>query len=145
MRKIVCSLFCSPSVVCDLCITKIVIFSMLWLCAYPSYLEVIVFEFWLCAYPSCVKVIVFERGELYPKCRVIILQWRSLCGRSYVDIVKILLCEGENVKQWLEPRNITYYLHLIRYLLTLSLLYFVLLYIAHIHMLDIVCICPHLC
>ena len=76
---------------------------VVWLCAYPSYVDVIVFELWLCAYPSCVEVIVFERGLVYSKCRVIIPQWRSPCGRSYVDIVEILLCEGGDMEQWLKP------------------------------------------
>jgi len=110
---------------------------------YPSCIVVIVF--WLCVYPSCVEVIVFERGVVYSKCSVVISQWRSLCGRSCVDIVKILLCEGWNVEQWLEPRNISCCLCLIYYILTLSLLYLVLLYIAYIHLLDIFCVCSHLC
>jgi len=129
VRKIICGLLWSPSVVCDHRITKIIIFSLLWLCAYPS----------------CVEVIVFERGVVYSKCRVVIPQWRSLCGRSCVDIVKILLCEGRDVEQCIKPRNICCCLRLIYYLSTLSLLYLILLYIAHIHMLDIVCVCPHLC
>jgi len=32
------------------------------------------------------------------------------------DIVKILLCEGGDVEQWLEPRNISWCLRLIHYL-----------------------------
>jgi len=58
-----------------------------------------------------------------------------------VNVVKILLCERENVEQWLELQNISLCLRLIHYLSTLSLLYLVLLYIAHIiYMLDIVCV-----
>ena len=38
--------------------------------------------------------------------------WEVLCG----CIVKILLCEGGDVEQWLEPRNISRYLRLIYYL-----------------------------
>jgi len=87
---------------------------------------------------------MFER-VVYSKCSVEIPQWRSLCGRSCVDIVKILLCEGGDVEQWLEPRNISCCLRLIHYLFTLSLLYLALLYIAHIHTLVIVCVCPLLC
>ena len=35
-----------------------------------------------------------------------ILSGGSLCGKSCVDeIVEILLCEGGDVEQWLEPRN----------------------------------------
>ena len=92
-------------------------------------------------HPSCVEVIVFERGVVYSKCRVVIPQWRSLCGRSCVEIVKILLCEGGDVLQWLEPPNISCCLRLIHYLLTLSLLYLALLYIVHIiYMLGISCV-----
>ena len=58
---------------------------------------------------------------------VVIPQWRSLCGRSCVDIVKILLCEGGNVEQWLESRNISLCLCLIFCLSTLNSLYLVLL------------------
>ena len=89
VRKIICGLLWSPGVVCDHWIIKIVIFSLLWLYAYPF----------------CVEVIVFERGVVYSKCRVVIPRWISLGGRSCVDIVKILLCEGENLEQWFEPRT----------------------------------------
>ena len=44
-------------------------------------------------------MVVFERGVVYSKCRVVIPQWRSLCGRSNVDIMEILLCEGGDVEQ----------------------------------------------
>ena len=65
--------------------------------------------------------------------------WEVLCGR----IVKILLCEGRDVEQWLEPRNISWCLRLIHYLYTLSLLYLTLFHIVHIisYMLGIVCVC----
>jgi len=86
-----------------------------------------------------------ERVVVYSRCKDVIPQWRSLCGRSCVDIVKILQCEDEDVEQWLEPRNISLCLHFIHYLATLSLLYLALLYIVHIHMLDIVYVCPYLC
>ena len=49
-----------------------------------------------------------------------------------MDVVEILLCEGGNVEQWLEPQKISQCLHLIHYLLTLSLLYLALLYVVHI-------------
>ena len=63
--------------------------------------------------------------------------WKVMCGH----IVKILLCEGRDVKQWIEPRNISCCLRLIHYLLTLSLLYLALPYIVHIsYMLGIVCV-----
>ena len=70
---------------------------------------------------------------------------RSLCGRSCVATVEILLCEGRDVEQWFEPQNISYCLCLIHYLPTLYLLYLALLHIAHIHMADIVCVCLQLC
>ena len=63
---------------------------------YPSCVEVIVLC--LCAYPSCVEVIVFERRVVYSKCCVIIPQWRSVCEKSYVDIVKMLMCESGDVE-----------------------------------------------
>ena len=63
---------------------------------------------------SCVEF-VFKRKEFGTP------SWRSLCRRSCVDIVKILLCEGGDVEQWLKPRNISQCLRLIHYLLTLSL------------------------
>ena len=99
---------------------------------------------WLSAHFLCIGLCI-ERGVVYSKCWVVIPQWRSLCGGSCVDIVKILLCEGGDVEQWLEPQNKSLCLRLIHYLSTLSLLYLALVYIVHIHMLDIVCVCPHLC
>jgi len=39
---------------------QVVIFLLLWLCAYPSSIEVIVL--WVCVYPFCVKMIVVEFG-----------------------------------------------------------------------------------
>jgi len=38
--------------------------------------------------------------------------------------VKILLCKGWDVEQWLEPQNIIFCLRLIHYLSTLSLFIF---------------------
>jgi len=70
---------------------------------------------------SCVEVFVLERGVVYSHCRVVIPRWRSLYGRFRVDIVKILLCEGGDVEQWLKPQNISRCLCLIHYLSTLSL------------------------
>ena len=90
---------------------------------------------------SCEELCVVERGVVYSRYWIVTPQWRSLCGRSCVDIVKILLCEGGDVEQWLEPRNISYCLCLIHYLQTLSLLYLALLYIVHIsYMFGIVCV-----
>ena len=61
---------------------------------------------WLSSLPLVRRLLVL-REELctlklyYPNPR-----GGSLCGKSYVDdIVKILLYEGGNVEQWLEPRN----------------------------------------
>ena len=43
-----------------------------------------------------------------PTLYIQILSGGSLCGKPYVDdIVKILLCEGGDIEQWLEPRNIS--------------------------------------
>jgi len=48
-----------------------------------------------------------EREIVYSWWKVVIPQWRSFCERSCVDIVKIVLCEGGDVEQWLESRNIS--------------------------------------
>ena len=48
----------------------------------------------------CRVVCVWERSCVL-RCWVVIPRWRSFCGRSCVDIVKILLCEGGDVDQWL--------------------------------------------
>ena len=66
--------------------------------------------FLLCVYLSAhllCRGYVLERGVVYSRCRVVIPRWRPLCGRFCVDVVKILLCEGEDVEQWLESRNIS--------------------------------------
>ena len=111
------------------CDHQVATFPLLWLCAYPSSVEVVML--WVCSYPSCEEVIVVEfdfvsltllcRGDCcfgfvpYLLCRsdcvgfVIALPrwrfpvWEVLCGH----IVEILLCEGGDVEQWLEPRNIS--------------------------------------
>ena len=119
----------SPRVVCDICDHQDCNFF---------------FTLALCL-PSCVEVIMFERRVVYSKYRVAIPQWRFFCGRSYMDIVKILLCECEDVEQWLEPQNISSCLRLDLFSQLSSLLYLVLLCIVHIHMLDIVCVCLYLC
>ena len=62
-------------------------------------------------------------GVVYLWCWVVIPQWKSFCGRSCVDIVKILLCEGGDVEQWLEPRNISSYLRWIFSLNSLSYIF----------------------
>ena len=91
--------------------------------------------------PFCVEVFEFEREVVYSQYWVVIPQWRSLCGRSCVDLVKILLFEGGDVKQWLGSWNISLYLCLIYslslYLALQSLFYF--------YTLDIVYVCPYLC
>ena len=117
---------------------------VVWLCAFPSKcrggcaigfvgiplsVEVIVVV-WLsahlskcggdccCAIASCVEVVfVGERICLLLVCITQILSGGFLCEKSCVDdIVKILLCEGGDVEQWLEPRNISWCLRLIHYL-----------------------------
>ena len=85
------------------------------LVSYPSCVDVIVILA-LCL-ASCVEVVVLERGVVYSlPCTCKFLSGGSLCGRSCVDIAEILLCEGGNVKQWLEPRNISCCLRLIHYI-----------------------------
>jgi len=67
-------------------------------------------------------------------------------GGPVWSIMEILLCEGGDIEQRLEPRNISWCLCLIHLLNSISLLYLALIHIAHIiYMLDIVCVCPHLC
>ena len=57
-----------------------------------------------------------------------------------MDIVKILLCGGGDVEQWLEPQNISLCLRLDFLFNSLSL-YLALPYIVHIiYMLGIVCV-----
>ena len=52
----------------------------------------------------CVEVVGFVLQSYITQ----ILSGGSLRGKSYVDdIVKILLCEGGDVEQWLEPQNIS--------------------------------------
>ena len=56
----------------------------------------------------CRGCIVGERSCVLPFCITQILSGGSLCGKSCMDdIVEILLCEGGDVEQWLEPRNIS--------------------------------------
>ena len=95
---------------------------------------------------SCVEVVfVGERSCILLVVFTQILSGGSLCGKSCVDvIVEIFLCEGGDVEQWLETRNISRCLCSIHFLLTLSLLYLALHHIHVIYMLGIVCV-PHLC
>ena len=59
-------------------------------------------------YLLCRGCIVRERSCVLPICITQILSGGSLCEKFYVDdIVEILLCEGGDVEQWLEPRNIS--------------------------------------
>jgi len=66
------------------CDHQVVIFPLLWLCAYPSSVEVVVL--WVCGYPSCVEVIVVEIGfvPLSLLCR----------GDCCFGFVPCLLCRG---------------------------------------------------
>ena len=69
------------------------------MCLYPSWVEVIV-VLALCP-ASCVELVVLERGIVYSYlCNCKFLGGGSLCGRSYMGIVKILLCEDGDVEQW---------------------------------------------
>ena len=66
---------------------------------------------------SCVKVVVLERSCVLQDCITQILSGGSLCGKSCMDdIVKILLCEGSDIEQWLKPQNISCCLQSIHYL-----------------------------
>ena len=92
---------------------------------------------WLSAL-SCVEICVRERScvlsVLSCNCLMEVPLWKVL-----VDVVEILLCEGGDVEQWLEPRNMSLSLHLIHYLSTLTLIYLALLYLLiYSYMLDIV-------
>ena len=76
----------------------------------------------------CVRLYWLERGVVYslvvlPQ----ILSGGSLCGSPvWIEIVEILLCEGGDVEQWLEPRNKLLVFAIDPLSLTLSLsLYFV--------------------
>jgi len=73
----------------------------------------------ICVVPCllCRDCIIRERSCALSVCITQILNGGSLCGKSCVDdIVEILLCEEWDVEQWLEPRNISWYLCLIYYL-----------------------------
>ena len=93
---------------------------------------------------SCVEV-VFVGGKscVLPVVFTQIFSGGSLCGKSSVNaILKILLCEGGDVEQWLETRNISLCLRLFHYLLTLSLIYLALFHIVHILLICLVlCVC----
>ena len=101
------SLFCEK-IVCDPLRS---LREYLWSLWSPSYIF-LCFVFGLVA-TSCVEVFMFKRGVVYSRCWVVIPQWRSLCGKSCVGIVVILLCEGGDVEEWLEPRNISSCLRLL--------------------------------
>ena len=71
----------------------------------------------LCLASSVEVVVGLERSYVLQSCITQILSGGSLCGKSCVDdIVEILPCEGGDVEQWLEPRNISWCLRLIYYL-----------------------------
>ena len=152
MGNIFYGLLRSPRVVCGLWDHQVVIFLcfgfvsiplsveevVLWVCSYPSCEEVIVIGLVLYLVPLSEEVIVIwlsalsllcrgcfvgERSCVLLVCICQILSGGSLCGKSCVDdIVEILLCEGGDEEQCLEPQNISLYLWLIHYLLTLSLI-----------------------
>ena len=84
-----------------------------WVVGIPLSVEVIV----VVPYLLCRGCVCWREELCTPSCITQILNGGSLCGKSCVDdIVKIVLCEGGDVKQWLEPRNISYCLRLIHYL-----------------------------
>ena len=87
---------------------------IVWLSAHPSKCR----GDCCCALPLVKRLYLLERGVVYSKIVLPkILSGGSLCGKSCVgDIVKILLCEGGDVEQWFEPRNISLCLRLIYYL-----------------------------
>ena len=121
----------------------------------PSCIEAIVVEFGvvplslLCRDDCCFDFVpcllcrsgcVGERSCILEVCNCKFLGGGFLCGRSCVNVVKILLCEGGDVEQWLKPQNISLCLRLIHYLSTyLSfILHCFILFISY--MLDIVCV-----
>ena len=87
---------------------------IVWLSAYPSKCRGDLF----CALPLIVEVVfVEERSCVLPIVFAQILNGDSLCGKSCVGaLVEILLCEGGDVEQWLELRNMSLCLRLIHYL-----------------------------
>ena len=86
---------------------------VVWLSAHPSKCR----GDSCCTLPLVKTLCVGERSCVLQSCITQILSGGSLCGKSCVDdIVKILLCEGRDEEQWLEPRNISWYLCLIHYL-----------------------------
>ena len=70
---------------------------------------------------------------------------QSLCGKSRVDVVKILLCEGGDVEQWLEPQNIYLCLRLIHYLSSLSLFLSCITLYCSYHICAWYWLCTHTC
>ena len=99
---------------------------------------------WLSAHLLCRGLCLREWSCILPVA-IIISRWRSLCERSCVDIMKILLCEGGDVELRLEPRNISLCLRLI-YFFSLSLsLISCIAYIVHIHMHARYSLCAHAC
>ena len=94
----------------------------------------------------CRGCIVRERSCVLLICITQILSGGSLCGKSCVDdIVKILLCEGGDVEQWLEPQNISCCLRLIHYLSLSFILCFALFHIVHIILICLVLFVCHTC
>ena len=97
---------------------------------------------WLCVYLLCRGV--WESWSCVLQVYIVVIpQWRSLCGRFCVDIVKIFLCEGGDVMQWLECQNISFCLCLIFFLSTLISLCLALSLLPYLICL-ILYVCPHL-
>ena len=116
------------------------------LCLWSLDHQVVIFFFVFGFVPS-----LFCRGDCVweKSCVLLVLN----CNSSVeVPLWKVLCRHSENssvwrwdVEQWLEPRN---YLGVCIWSTTHQLylfLYLALLYIVHIQMLDIICVCPHLC
>ena len=127
------SCFCEKNCLWSIEITK----CYLWSLDHQDYN--LFFTLALCLSLLC-RVIVFERGVVCFKCSVVIPQWRSLCGRSCVDIVEILLCEGGDVEQWLEPQNLCL-IHYLLLCLSYILHYLYCSYLIHARY----CLCTHTC
>ena len=80
MEKLVCGLLRSPRLFVVFEITKIVTFSLLWVCIHPSCVEVIEIVIWVYGYPSCVEVTVEEFWFVFipPSIEVIVVEfWLS--------------------------------------------------------------------
>ena len=70
----------------------------MWPSAYPSKCRGDLF----CALPLSVEAVLLERGVVYSR---LYLPKSSVEVPCVDELVEILLCEGGDVGQWLEPRN----------------------------------------